>query len=79
MGEPLDHPDVVSWQELLRIGGEQPEDDLIIRHKMMAINQCAMYVYTSGTTGMPKGNEVILNYLGKLLSFTVCFLLGEKA
>jgi long-chain-fatty-acid--CoA ligase ACSBG len=55
----------MSWKDLVALGEEQPEDQLLERQKQMAINQCATLVYTSGTTGMPKGT-VCFTDLGKL-------------
>ena len=54
-GTPPSHPDVMSWKDLVALGEDQSEDLLVERQKQMAINQCATLVYTSGTTGMPKG------------------------
>ena len=45
---------VLSWEELLDMGGKVEEDELEDRLKRMAINQCCSLIYTSGTTGMPK-------------------------
>lgn len=50
------HPDVLSWKDLVELGKSEDENRLVDRHKRMAVNQCAMLVYTSGTTGMPKGS-----------------------
>ena len=46
---------VLSWKDLLEIGEKENEDELEDRLKRIAINQCCHLVYTSGTTGMPKG------------------------
>ena len=55
-GEAPNLEDVISWTELMKIGTGVQDDSLIReRHKNMAINQCAILVYTSGTTGNPKG------------------------
>lgn len=48
-------PEVLSWQELMDLGKEQSKDALDARLANIAINQCANLVYTSGTTGNPKG------------------------
>ena len=48
--------DVITWNELIKLGDSiKDESSLKSRQSKMAINQCAMLVYTSGTTGMPKG------------------------
>ena len=48
-------PGVVSWKDLLNRGNALPDDDLDRRLRSVAINQCSTLVYTSGTTGNPKG------------------------
>uniref|UniRef100_T1J7B4 long-chain-fatty-acid--CoA ligase n=1 Tax=Strigamia maritima TaxID=126957 RepID=T1J7B4_STRMM len=50
-----EHPDVVSWQDLLLIGQSLSDGVLEKRMKGIAINQCCSLIYTSGTTGNPKG------------------------
>jgi long-subunit acyl-CoA synthetase (AMP-forming) len=39
----------------MEMGAKLSDDSLERRHKSMAVNECATLVYTSGTTGMPKG------------------------
>lgn len=46
---------VVSWEEVVKQGEVLPEDDLQDRLRRMAVNQVCTLVYTSGTTGNPKG------------------------
>ena len=46
---------VISWPELLKIGEAESEVDLNKRLEEMYLNQCCHLVYTSGTTGPPKG------------------------
>ncbi len=48
-------PDVLSWQQLLDLGRAEARDELDRRLANMAINECCHLVYTSGTTGPPKG------------------------
>ena len=50
-----DLPGVFSWQEILQIGRESSELCLEERLSKIAINQCCVLSYTSGTTGQPKG------------------------
>lgn len=45
----------MSWQQLLEIGDQEEDAELEDRLSKVAINQCCHLVYTSGTTGMPKG------------------------
>ena len=49
-GEPS-VPGVLSWQQLLQVGREQPDEILRERLEGQAVNQACMVVYTSGTTG----------------------------
>lgn len=53
-GQPS-QPGVLSWSDLLEIGKLEPEQSLQERLRESAVNQCALLVYTSGTTGNPKG------------------------
>ena len=46
---------VLSWKDLIEMGRKEKEDELNQRLRDMAINQCCHLVYTSGTTGRPKG------------------------
>jgi len=54
LGEPSD-PDVLSWQDLLAVGRSVEDSVLQERLESQAVNQPCMLVYTSGTTGNPKG------------------------
>jgi long-chain-fatty-acid--CoA ligase ACSBG len=49
------NPGVLSWKDVLNRGKGLGEEDLERRLKRIAINQCCTLVYTSGTTGNPKG------------------------
>jgi len=49
------HPDVLSWQQFMEIGAEADDSILDERLAQQAVNQPCMLVYTSGTTGDPKG------------------------
>ena len=46
---------ILSWQELLELGKKESDDEINDRLNQIAINQCCILVYTSGTTGPPKG------------------------
>lgn len=48
-------PDVLSWQQLISLGESADNSVLQSVKKRIAINQCCTLVYTSGTTGNPKG------------------------
>ena len=49
--------DVISWDDLMMLGRGEDESNLLERQRSKAVNQCATLVYTSGTTGMPKGEH----------------------
>jgi len=46
---------VLSWKQLLELGRKQEEKELDARLERMGPNLCCHLVYTSGTTGPPKG------------------------
>ena len=52
--------DIISWQQLMKIGDSKNDDSVLERQSKMAINECCVLVYTSGTTGNPKGITLIL-------------------
>eukprot|EP00088_Acartia_fossae_P068053 TRINITY_DN8561_c0_g1_i2.p1 TRINITY_DN8561_c0_g1~~TRINITY_DN8561_c0_g1_i2.p1 ORF type:complete len:693 (-),score=116.94 TRINITY_DN8561_c0_g1_i2:294-2372(-) len=47
--------DIMSWQDVLDLGETIPDNILQERLEVQAVNQPCMLVYTSGTTGDPKG------------------------
>jgi len=50
-----DVPGVINWKELLNIGKDSLDLSLDERLRSIAVNQCCVLCYTSGTTGNPKG------------------------
>ena len=44
---------VISWEDMMRIGEKQPDEELNLREKTQSVNKACMYIYTSGTTGPP--------------------------
>ena len=46
---------VVSWSQVLDLGKGKSDNELDVREKNAAVNKACMYMYTSGTTGSPKG------------------------
>ena len=46
---------VISWQEMLNEGNQIEDKVLEEKELEQAVNQACMLVYTSGTTGPPKG------------------------
>lgn len=45
---------VISWEELMKIGREEPDAPLQNVLKTIGVNECCALVYTSGTVGNPK-------------------------
>ena len=45
-------PGVISWKELIKIGQDASDSILEERLRNIAVNQCCVVSYTSGTTGM---------------------------
>ena len=58
MEEPGEHdfgPNLISWKEFLALGANVGLNILKERWERMQPGHCGALVYTSGTTGMPKG------------------------
>ena len=53
---------VLTWDELLNLGRSTSDQLLDERERDQAVNQAAMMLYTSGTTGPPKGTFSIATY-----------------
>jgi len=47
--------EVISWDDLMDMGDAEDDDELESRISNLAPNMCCHLVYTSGTTGPPKG------------------------
>ena len=47
---------VISWKTVLKMGSKASDEALYVRESNQAVNKACCYVYTSGTTGPPKGN-----------------------
>jgi long-chain-fatty-acid--CoA ligase ACSBG len=72
---------VISWSNLLEMGAKEAENDLEARLDAIAINQCCHLVYTSGTTGLPKGvmlSHDNLTYTAKRLCSTFDLRVKEE-
>ena len=54
IGEPSQEG-VLSWSDVMKLGKSLPDTELDKRISNLAVNQAALLVYTSGTTGNPKG------------------------
>ena len=62
--------EVLHWDEVKTLGMDDIDDEPVLsRQKSMAINQCCVLVYTSGTTGNPKGNTVYLKARVKSIDY----------
>ncbi|XP_054005975.1 very long-chain-fatty-acid--CoA ligase bubblegum isoform X2 [Hylaeus anthracinus] len=46
--------DVLGWDDVLKMGAEEPDDKLNEALKKIAVNECCTLVFTSGTVGNPK-------------------------
>ncbi len=70
---------VLSWKELMEIGEKEGSDEALDeRIKQIAVNQCCALVYTSGTTGTPKGVMMSHDNLS-WMARTCCEYLNMKA
>ena len=60
-GDDVSHnsDDVLSWEEIMKLGMDCTNESVLARQRNMAINQCCVLMYTSGTTGPPKGSSII--------------------
>ena len=57
-GDPaqtMEQPGVFTWNQLLQLGRDKHDSTLDSRLNNIALNQCCILTYTSGTTGNPKG------------------------
>ena len=45
----------MGWEDMMNLGRNEPDTEIIQREKNQAVNKACMYIYTSGTTGPPKG------------------------
>ena len=49
----------ISWENLLTLGQESNGDSLEVRERNLQVNKACILVFTSGTTGPPKGKDSI--------------------
>ena len=49
----------ISWENLLTLGEESNGDSLEVRERNLQVNKACILVFTSGTTGPPKGKDLI--------------------
>eukprot|EP00095_Tigriopus_kingsejongensis_P004090 snap_masked-scaffold764_size101305-processed-gene-0.1 protein:Tk04090 transcript:snap_masked-scaffold764_size101305-processed-gene-0.1-mRNA-1 annotation:"hypothetical protein LOTGIDRAFT_234625" len=54
-GQPKENSSTLSWGDFIQMGRGVDDARLDERLQAIAINECCHLVYTSGTTGMPKG------------------------
>ena len=67
---------VVSWNDVLELGKKESDQGLDIREGNQAVNKACMYMYTSGTTGPPKG--INCNWKIKIFHYYPIFKLLSK-
>jgi long-subunit acyl-CoA synthetase (AMP-forming) len=60
-GAGQQHADVITWQELMAVGRAETDAGLDAGLRTQAVNEACMLVYTSGTTGKPKGRSSFLS------------------
>ena len=68
-GDVSDSSDeVLTWKDVMKLGmGEINDGPVLERQRNMAINQCCVLVYTSGTTGKPKGTTTVIKISIKIV------------
>ncbi len=74
-----DIPGMIRWDDVLALGGKVPDDALAELERACDPDDVVVLMYTSGTTGFPKG--VMLthrNLVSDALRIADCMALGEK-
>ena len=57
-------PGVMSWKSVMEVGMKYLDNKPVKeRHLNMSINECCILVYTSGTSGTPKGNQMLVHWI----------------
>ncbi len=50
-------PGIMNWRDLVRLGRSESDEHLDAVERTQVANEACLLVYTSGTTGMPKGRK----------------------
>ncbi|XP_068227125.1 long-chain-fatty-acid--CoA ligase ACSBG2-like [Palaemon carinicauda] len=72
---------VLSWDDVMDLGKKEPDMELDSRLIRMAANQCCTLIFTSGTTGPPKGvmlSHDNMSWTAHANSVNIDFALGKE-
>ncbi|XP_066941588.1 long-chain-fatty-acid--CoA ligase ACSBG2-like [Macrobrachium rosenbergii] len=72
---------VLSWDDVMALGEKEPEEQLDYRLSCIAANQCCTLIFTSGTTGPPKGvmlSHDNMTWTAHANSVNIDFALGKE-
>ena len=68
---------VISWDDLKTLGSTQSNSQLVQRESCQQVNRACMVLFTSGTTGLPKGKITKRSQAGTYFHFVMC-LCGKQ-
>ena len=58
-GTEIDDPDTLTWDALLELGAQTPEEEVHKRLDAIEPSDPATFIYTSGTTGPAEGRHAV--------------------